>query len=86
MIRLYKHVNNINSVDACYMKRDQGECPTRGLRYMLNKLRANKKQRQIFLTFRAVNSLNRLPSNIVEAPSLKAFESRLDIYGDSTKQ
>ena len=40
---------------------------------------------QMFLTFCAVHSSNILPCNIVEKPSLNAFKSRLDYYGDRTK-
>ena len=45
------------SVDASYSKRDQLEFQTRGRRCKLKKQRTNKKQRQMFPTFRAVKFL-----------------------------
>ena len=76
MTELYKHINNMYSVDVSYIKRDQKEFQTRGHghRYKLKKQRANKKQKQRFLTFHAVNSWNMLPSDVscsrLEAHSL----------------
>ena len=65
--------------DVSYIKRDQSASQTKGRRYKLKKQRANKKQRETLMRFRAVNSLNMLPSDIAEAPSLNnAFKSRSD--------
>ena len=75
MIELYKHINNLYSVDASYIKRDQKEFQIIGDGYKLKKQRANKKQ--MLLTFYAVNSWNMLLSDVVEAYSLNAFKPRL---------
>ena len=39
-----------------------------------------KKIRRDFLAFRIVNFWNALPNKVVEAPSVKAFERRLDKF------
>ena len=53
MIELHKHVDNMYaySVYASYSKSDERKFQTREQRYKLTKQSANKKQRQMFLTF-----------------------------------
>ena len=51
---------------------------TRGHSFKLAKPRAIGRTRQHFFTNRIVNTWNSLPDHIVTAPSVKAFERRLD--------
>ena len=51
---------------------------TRGHSYKLEKVRCNTSLRQNFFNIRVVDSWNRLPDSVVTAPSIKAFEARLD--------
>jgi len=53
---------------------------TRGHRFKLFKRRPNTRLRQHFFTARITEIWNSLPSKVVEAPSVKAFEHRLDRY------
>ena len=53
---------------------------TRGHRYKLFKSRPKTRLRQHFFTARIIDTWNSLPSKVVEAPSVKAFEHRLDRY------
>ncbi len=52
----------------------------RGHKYKLKKGRCNTWLRQNFFAERMINKWNSLPSTIVEAPSVLAFERRLDNY------
>ena len=53
---------------------------TRGHHLKLHKSRAKSRARRNFLSVRAVNSWNSLPSSVISAPSLNAFKSRLDSH------
>ena len=53
---------------------------TRGHHLKLEKPRARTLPRRNYLSVRAVNSWNGLPSHVVSAPSLTAFKSRLDSH------
>ncbi len=48
--------------------------------HKLKKGRCNTRLRQNFFTERIINACSSLPSTIVEAPSVLAFERRLDNY------
>ena len=76
MIELFKHITGIYRVDADYIKLDNSI--TRGHDKRLKKQRASKIVRQNFLTFRATNTWNSLPQEVVAAPTLNAFKARLD--------
>jgi len=77
MIELYKHTHGMYHIDAKYIKLDQSPT-TRGHSFKLVKECVNKRVRQKFLTIRATNAWNQLPAEVVNAPSLNAFKSRLD--------
>ena len=76
VIQIYKHVKELYNIQARYIKIDLHE--TRGHKFRLRKDRVAKKVRQNFLTERAANTWNRLPPEVVEAPSLNSFKARID--------
>ena len=76
VIQIYKHVKELYNIQARYIKIDPHE--TRGHKFRLRKDRVTKKVRQNFLTERAANTWNRLPPEVVEAPSLNSFKARID--------
>ena len=76
MIELFKHITGIYRVDADYIKLDNNI--TRGHDKRLKKQRASKIVRRNFLTFRATNTWNSLPQEVVAAPILNTFKARLD--------
>ena len=51
---------------------------TRGNGFKLEESRFRLDNRKKFFTVRAAIHWNRLPSEVVDAPSLEAFEARLD--------
>ena len=53
---------------------------TRGHHLKLQKPRARTLPRRNYLSVRAVNSWNGLPSHVVSAPSINSFKSRLDSH------
>ena len=53
---------------------------TRGHHLKLQKPRARTRSRRNYLSVRAVNSWNSLPSHVISAPSINAFKSRLDSH------
>ena len=76
VIQIYKHEKELYNIQAPYIKIDLHE--TRGHKFRLRKDRVAKKVRQNFLTERAANTWNRLPPEVVEAPSLNSFKARID--------
>ena len=76
MIETYKHISGKYQVDAEYIKPDVSL--TRGHSFKLKKERAKKNIRQQYYSNRITNSWNMLPAEVVNAPSLNAFKSRLD--------
>ena len=46
----------------------------------LAKIRCRTQKRQMFFTSRIVDAWNSLPNNVIEAPSIKSFEKRLDKF------
>ena len=77
MIETYKYIHGLYSVNSSLLKMDI-ETITRGHKYKLKKLRCCTSLRQHSFTFRVVDSWNSLPPEVVDAPSLQAFKSRLD--------
>ena len=54
--------------------------PTRGHPFKLMKSRCNLELRKHFFTNRVINQWNSLPSDVVCAPSVNSFKSKLDNY------
>ena len=76
MIELFKHITEIYRVDVDYIKLDNKI--TRGHDKRLKKQRTSEIVRRNFLTFRATNTWNSLPQEVVAAPTLNTFKVRLD--------
>ena len=76
MIELYKTMNGLYDDVALQPSRREGI--TRGHSLKIFKERANSRVRQNQLMIRAVDAWNRLPENVVTAPSLDSFKNRLD--------
>ena len=53
---------------------------TRGHSHKLVKQRCNLDIRKNFFSLRIVDTWNKLPAGVAEAPSLQAFKNRLDIH------
>ena len=53
---------------------------TRGHNYKLKTRNSNLNTRRYFFTYRTVSVWNKLPSEIVNAPSLNVFKARIDNY------
>ena len=83
MIEVYKmtqgkYDNNIKP--PITLKEDMNLRQNRGNSKMLYKGKSNKTIRSSFFRNRVVNFWNDLPEKVVQAPSIKAFENRLDKY------
>jgi len=77
MIETHKHMSGIYAVDAEYIKPNKSF--TRGHSSKLKKERSMKNIREQYYSNRILNSWNMLPNEVVSAPSLNAFLTRLDI-------
>ena len=75
----------IKGIDKCSVKNDFiFEGRHRGHQFNLYKSRSRTLKRQMMFTQRIVNHWNRLPSEVVLAPSLNIFKSRLDTFYSSS--
>jgi len=79
MIEVYKFTHEIYSSGHSLLPRAP-QSGRRGHDYKLMKRRWHSQLRANFFSFRVVNLWNRLPSDVVSAPSVNAFKSRLDNY------
>jgi ribonuclease P/MRP protein subunit RPP40 len=79
MIEVYKMLHNIydQSVGKEIIRIAE-DLRTRGHSLKLQKPRARKNVRQHFFGLRVINPWNALPDTVVTAPSVHAFENRLD--------
>ena len=75
MSETYKYTHGLYSASNSLLERD---AETRGHKYKLKKSRCYTSLRQYFFSFRAVDSWNSLPPDVVEAPSPQAFKNRMD--------
>ncbi len=80
MIEAFKIVHEIYDPEAapCMSMVGPDRISARGHKYKMFKRRANTRLRQKYFTERVIDVWNSLPSHVVEAPSIKAFERRLD--------
>ena len=83
MIEVYKMTQgkyDSNIKPPITLKDDMNLRQTRGNSMMLYKAKCNKSIRRNFFRNRVINFWNDLPEKVVQAPSVKAFENRLDKY------
>ena len=79
MIETYKIIRGIYDPEVCQGLLSEGRSSaTRGHQFKLFKERARLNLRKNSFSFRVVDLWNSLPSFVVEAPSIEAFERRLD--------
>ena len=79
MIEVYKytHTHNIYKLANSILKMDN-KSSTRGHIYKLEKQRCTTSLRPKFFTQRVVERWNKLPVQVVEAPSVNTLKNRLD--------
>ena len=77
MIETYKYQHNVYDIDNEWLKPETSTV-TRGHTRKLIKPRCNSTLRLHCFSHRVVNPWNSLPENVVSAPSVNAFKSRLD--------
>ena len=82
LIETYKILNGYEGSDFNkFFKLREGS--TRGHYWKLEKREhINSQVRQGWFAIRVVNPWNRLPENVVSAPSIKTFKTRLDEFLD----
>ena len=79
LIEMYKHTHGLYSVKESLIHYSEiGR--TRGHNLKLEKRRCNLDIRKFFFTFRTVDTLNDLPEEIVNSPSVNTFKTRIDNY------
>ena len=77
MIEAYKFTHSIYKTEQEPLQR-QTNISTRGHSHKLNKERCNARTRANFFRHRITNRWNKLCDDVVTAPSLNSFKSRLD--------
>ena len=77
MIEVYKYTHNIYKLDNSILKLEN-KPSTRGHIYKLEKQRCKTSLRQKCFTQRVVERWNKLPVQVVEAPSVNVFKNRID--------
>ena len=83
MIEAYKMTTNHYDEDIpppITLKNQKNARKTRGNNMQMFKERVQKRTRRMFFRNRIVNFWNDLPNKVIEAPSTKAFENRLDKF------
>ena len=82
MIEVYKIVNSKydEEIEPPISVRNEEIRRTRGNKFKLTKKPFKKKIRSDFFSLRVSNPWNELPDKVVEAPSTKSFERRLDKF------
>lgn len=82
MIELYKIVTGKYDAEVSTFIKTQPEHSTRGHKYKIYKQRPRLNIRKNSFCFRTVDVWNNLPNSVVEADTVKSFESRLDKHWD----
>ena len=77
IIETYKYLHNIYTVDSNPLTLEP-RVTTRGHNLKLQKRRYHKPLRKNFYSFRVVNPWNRLPDEVVNAPTINTLKNRLD--------
>ena len=84
MIEVYKYINGFYKVDSPKLLFADAETrDLRGNTKKLLKVRSRLNVRSSYFSNRIVNSWNSLPDNVVNAPTLNSFKSRLDIFWEN---
>ena len=80
MIQVYKILHDIEKADREKLFQMAAYTSTRGHPLKLFKKRFRLNLRKKFFSQRVIDKWNRLPINLVTAPSLNAFKSRLNKF------
>ncbi len=78
MVQVYKIMHDLDHVDKDKLFTRSTYASTRGNRYKLFKKRARLSSKLHTFSHRVVEVWNKFPDNIVEAPTLNTFKSRLN--------
>ena len=79
LINTYKYMHDLYETTKCLPPINE-DIILRGHNLRLTKLRSKTNIRMYFFSNRVVDWWNLLPSEVVNAPSVNSFKSRLDIY------
>ena len=82
MINVYKYLNKIYDTETCLLPQEKND-RTRGHQKKLRKQHTNTNPRHFFFTQRVAEWWNKLPQEVVSAPSVNTFKNRLDRHFDS---
>ena len=80
IIEIYKHVSGLYTIETPYIRVEESPNETRGHSRRIANPRSNRRVRKKFLRDRTANTWNRLPADIVEAPTLNTLKNRLDKF------
>ena len=80
MIQIYKILHDIDAKPPELLLNLSEEPRTRGNSLKLKKVSVNTSLRQSSWTIRSINWWNQLPDNVVQAPSVNSFKSRLNTH------
>ena len=80
MIQIYKILHDIDAKPPELLLTLSEEPRTRGNSLKLKKVLVNTSLRQSSWTICSINWWNQLPDNVVQAPSVKSFKSRLNTH------
>lgn len=78
MVECYKLIHNCYDLHAEEFFEHMGESITRGHNFKLKTKYARTENRKKFFTVRCIPVWNKLPEDIVNAPSLNIFKKTLD--------
>jgi len=76
MIEVYKYAHHLYDVSSPLTFEESSR--TRGHNQKLRKIRVNTGVRQNFFPLRVIDTWNKLPEDIVNAPTLNSFKNRID--------
>ena len=82
MINVYKYLNKIYDTETCLLPQEKND-RTRGHQKKLRKQHTNTNPRHFFFTQRVAEWWNKLPQEVISAPSVNTFKNRLDRHFDS---
>ena len=81
LIEAYKIITGKEGIESSkFFILDSNDHGLRGHQFKLYKQSSRLNVRRNFFTQRVINDWNRLPSHVVEAPSVNSFKNRLDDY------